>query len=69
MERAFQVDLRGVVDLLSHHLYASPRVYLGGLLQNSVDAITARQLSEPEAPALVSAPAHVGRGHARAAGP
>jgi molecular chaperone HtpG len=54
VERAFQVDLRGVVDLLSHHLYASPRVYLRELLQNAVDAITARQLAEPEAPALVS---------------
>ncbi|WP_067823918.1 HSP90 family protein [Actinomadura kijaniata] len=41
-ERAFQVDLRGVVDLLSRHLYASPRVYLRELLQNAVDAITAR---------------------------
>jgi molecular chaperone HtpG len=37
----FQVDLRGIVDLLSHHLYASPRVYLRELLQNAVDAITA----------------------------
>lgn len=54
MERSFQVDLRGVVDLLSHHLYASPRVYLRELLQNAVDAITARQLAEPAAPALVS---------------
>ncbi|POM27211.1 Chaperone protein HtpG [Actinomadura rubteroloni] len=41
-ERAFQVDLRGVVDLLSRHLYSSPRVYLRELLQNAVDAITAR---------------------------
>ena len=42
MEQAFQVDLRGVVDLLSRHLYSSPRVYLRELLQNAVDAITAR---------------------------
>ncbi|URN06935.1 HSP90 family protein [Actinomadura madurae] len=41
-EQAFQVDLRGVVDLLSRHLYATPRVYLRELLQNAVDAITAR---------------------------
>ncbi|MQY07407.1 HSP90 family protein [Actinomadura macrotermitis] len=41
-EQAFQVDLRGVVDLLSRHLYSSPRVYLRELLQNAVDAITAR---------------------------
>ncbi|MEU5883095.1 HSP90 family protein [Spirillospora sp. NPDC047279] len=42
VEQAFQVDLRGVVDLLSRHLYSSPRVYLRELLQNAVDAITAR---------------------------
>ncbi|GAA4940082.1 HSP90 family protein [Actinoplanes utahensis] len=41
MSNTFQVDLRGIVDLLSHHLYASPRVYARELLQNAVDAITA----------------------------
>lgn len=45
----FQVDLRGLVDLLSHHLYSSPRVYLRELLQNAVDAITARQAVDPDA--------------------
>jgi hypothetical protein len=30
----FQVDLHGIVDLLSNHLYSSPRVYLRELLQN-----------------------------------
>ncbi|RAY15451.1 HSP90 family protein [Actinomadura craniellae] len=50
MDQAFQVDLRGVVDLLSRHLYSSPRVYLRELLQNAVDAITARG---PGAPAEV----------------
>ncbi|MDN3442870.1 HSP90 family protein [Microbacterium sp. APC 3901] len=39
----FQVDLRGVVDLLSRHIYSSPRVYLRELLQNARDAITARR--------------------------
>jgi len=39
---AFQVDLRGLVDLLSAHLYSSPRVYIRELLQNAVDATTAR---------------------------
>ncbi|HYN92803.1 MAG TPA: HSP90 family protein [Pilimelia sp.] len=53
MDRTFQVDLRGVVDLLSHHLYASPRVYVRELLQNAVDAITARRAAEPGAPARV----------------
>ncbi|RKR89228.1 molecular chaperone HtpG [Micromonospora pisi] len=52
MDRTFQVDLRGIVDLLSHHLYASPRVYLRELLQNAADAITARRVAEPTAPAV-----------------
>ena len=50
---AFQVDLRGLVDLLSRHLYSSPRVYLRELLQNGVDAITARRALDPAAPAQV----------------
>jgi molecular chaperone HtpG len=54
VERAFQVDLRAVVDLLSHHLYSSPRVYLRELLQNAADAITARQQADPAAPAVIS---------------
>jgi molecular chaperone HtpG len=49
----FQVDLRGLVDLLSHHLYSSPKVYLRELLQNGVDAITARVSEDPGAPAHV----------------
>ncbi|WP_256106891.1 HSP90 family protein [Streptomyces sp. ODS05-4] len=50
----FQVDLRGLVDLLSHHLYSSPRVYLRELLQNAVDAITARRAADPAAPARIT---------------
>src|SRR5690242_11612164 len=50
-DRTFQVDLRGLVDLLSHHLYSSPRVYLRELMQNAVDALTARRRLEPAAPA------------------
>ena len=53
MSHTFQVDLRGIVDLLSHHLYASPRVYVRELLQNAVDAITARAGGEPAAPGAV----------------
>jgi molecular chaperone HtpG len=48
VSHTFQVDLRGVVDLLSHHLYGSPRVYVRELLQNAVDAITARRIGEPD---------------------
>ena len=50
MSFTFRVDLRGVVDLLSHHLYATPRVYVRELMQNAVDAITARRLTQPSAP-------------------
>lgn len=42
MSQTFQVDLGGIVDLLARHLYSSPRVYLRELLQNGMDAITAR---------------------------
>ncbi len=52
-QHTFQVDLSGIVDLLSHHLYTSPRVYVRELLQNAVDAITARRAAEPDAPARV----------------
>ncbi|TDQ45849.1 HSP90 family protein [Actinorugispora endophytica] len=66
-ERAFQVDLRGVVDLLSRHLYSSPRVYLRELLQNGVDAVTARRAGDPAAPAevRVEAPEHTRDGTLR----
>ncbi|ADG67609.1 ATP-binding region ATPase domain protein [Planctopirus limnophila DSM 3776] len=40
----FQVDLRGMIELLSEHLYSSPSVFVRELLQNSVDAISARRL-------------------------
>lgn len=42
MREQFQVDLRGLVDVLSHHLYSSERIYLRELVQNARDAITAR---------------------------
>lgn len=45
----FQVDLHGLVDLLANHLYSSPRVYLRELLQNAVDAVTARRQADPTA--------------------
>jgi molecular chaperone HtpG len=43
MREQFQVDLRGLVEILSHHLYSSERVYLRELLQNARDAITSRE--------------------------
>jgi molecular chaperone HtpG len=44
------VNLRGVVDLLSRHIYSGPRVYLRELLQNGIDAITARRELQPGHP-------------------
>ncbi len=44
----FQVDLRGMVDLLSRNLYSGPRVYIRELLQNGLDAIEARSALDPE---------------------
>ncbi len=42
----FKVDLRGIVDVLSNHLYSSATVFVRELLQNGVDAITARRALE-----------------------
>ncbi|HEY1191174.1 MAG TPA: HSP90 family protein [Gemmata sp.] len=47
MEHKFQINLRGIIDLLSEHLYSGPEVYVRELLQNAVDAITARAALEP----------------------
>lgn len=49
-KRPFQVDLRGVVELLSRHIYSSPQVYLRELLQNGVDAVASRHQFDPQAP-------------------
>ncbi|MBI3410377.1 MAG: HSP90 family protein [Planctomycetes bacterium] len=43
MTHRFQINLRGIIDLLSNHLYSRPEVFVRELLQNAVDAITARQ--------------------------
>ena len=39
----FQVNLGGMIEILSDHLYSSPDVYIRELLQNGVDAITGRK--------------------------
>lgn len=38
----FQVNLSGVIDILSQHLYSGPQVFIRELLQNATDAIQAR---------------------------
>lgn len=48
MTHKFQVNLLGLIDLLSNHLYSGPQVFVRELLQNGVDAITARQRVEPQ---------------------
>ena len=53
MSERFQVDLTGMVDLLSRHLYSGPQVFVRELLQNAVDAITARREIDPDALATV----------------
>ncbi|KIP53857.1 HSP90 family protein [Leucobacter komagatae] len=53
MSERFQVDLSGMVDLLSRHLYSGPQVYLRELIQNAVDAVTARAALDPAAPSTI----------------
>ena len=43
MDYRFQVNLGGIINLLANNLYSGPRVFLRELLQNSVDAIHARE--------------------------
>jgi len=40
---SFQVNLAGLIDLLSNHLYSNPGVFIREVLQNAADAITARK--------------------------
>lgn len=47
-DQNFQVNLSGVIRLLSDHLYSGPEVFARELLQNAVDAITARQHGDPD---------------------
>lgn len=45
---SFQVDLKGIIRLLSENLYSSGDVFLRELLQNAVDAIAARQKEDKD---------------------
>lgn len=47
MKYRFQVNLGGIIDLLSKHTYSSPQVFIRELLQNGADAIVARSHLEP----------------------
>src|SRR5262245_50703925 len=47
VDHKFQINLRGIIDLLSNHLYSGPEVFLRELLQNGGDALRARANVEP----------------------
>ncbi|MFT6397745.1 MAG: molecular chaperone HtpG, partial [Bradymonadia bacterium] len=44
----FQVDLSGLISVLSEHLYGGPEVFVRELLQNCLDAQTARRQLQPK---------------------
>lgn len=54
MDYKFQINLRGIIELLSNHLYSGPEVFLRELLQNGVDAIRARLHHEPGHPGEIT---------------
>lgn len=39
----FQVNLKGMIELLSEHIYSAPNVFVREVLQNGMDAATARR--------------------------
>ena len=40
-QHVFQVNLKGMISLLSEHIYSNPSTFVRELLQNAIDAITA----------------------------
>ncbi|MBQ8781789.1 MAG: HSP90 family protein [Oscillospiraceae bacterium] len=46
-EYLFSVNLGGMIDILSNHLYSSPKVFLRELLQNAADAVSLRRKNDP----------------------
>lgn len=42
----FNVDLKGMINILSEHLYSTPKVFYRELLQNAADAVTLRKESD-----------------------
>ncbi|OMB88080.1 ATP-binding protein [Mycolicibacterium conceptionense] len=54
-QQNFRVNLGGVITLLSKNLYSSPGVYVRELIQNAIDAITARDaLGGAPAPRIIT---------------
>jgi molecular chaperone HtpG len=58
----FQIHLRGIIDLLSKHLYSGPEVFVRELLQNGVDAIRARQKLDPDFAGSLNLELHTPKG-------
>ena len=42
----FQVNLKGMIALLSEHIYSNPNTFVRELLQNCVDAILTRIMQD-----------------------
>jgi molecular chaperone HtpG len=53
-QHKFQIDLRGIIGVLSQSLYSGPKVFVRELLQNACDAIRARTLIDPSAPRTIT---------------
>ncbi len=47
-DQKFKVDLNGIIDLLSDHIYTTPSVFVREFLQNATDAIQVRKLSDDD---------------------
>ena len=62
MGHKFQIHLRGIIDLLSKHLYSGPEVFVRELLQNGVDAIRARQKLDPDFAGSLNLELHTPKG-------
>lgn len=62
MGHKFQIHLRGIIDLLSKHLYSGPEVFVRELLQNGVDAIRARQKHDPDSTGSLNFELHTPKG-------
>ena len=62
MGHKFQIHLRGIIDLLSKHLYSGPEVFVRELLQNGVDAIRARQKLDPNFAGSLNLELHTPKG-------
>jgi len=53
MNNLFQVELSGIIKILSDHLYSEPMVFIREALQNATDAIKAREKQETFQPKIL----------------